>query len=658
MPVFEPQDGNRRFVDGRPLANRTNAVVRKELVELGQAPHTAIIGCADSRAPLETIFDTMPGTVAPVFLFRVSTVSFCFGRNLLVSAAPIGDIFVLRNAGNTCTHAEGSMIGSLEFCTGKLGSRLVLVLGHTKCGAVYGATKTFLDAQGVPNKKAGSALQGLLQDLGAVAQQAQQEIGPDADADAIAAHAVRVNVFHTINFLLQFSESIREGVSSGQIQIHGGIYHLETGSVEFLGESPQQSELLLSSLPVPPSMVGSSEADRGTHGVRTGADVAIKSEQALKLLMEGNQRFAAGAPTAVTTSKDMRRALVKCGQAPHSAIVGCADSRVPVDTVFDSMPGDLFVLRNAGNTCTHAEGSIVGSLEFCTGKLGTQLVLVLGHTQCGAVAGATQTYLSGATSKAPGSALEGLLQGLAGVAQKASEDLGPKAEEAAVVAHAVKVNVFNSVNFLLKFSEPLRELVRKGDLDIQGGIYHLETGKVEFLGRSPQHAELLSSKRSVPPSITTGAVRTSKSGPVLPSDALAMLRDGNERFAVGAPVAGKVYQSMREALATVGQAPHTAVVGCADSRVPLETVFDALPGDLFVLRNAGNTCTHAEGSLLGSLEFCTGALNTRLIFVLGHTNCGAIKGATSAFLQSKTKQSGAATDSWAGEGIRARGKSV
>ncbi|CAE7712948.1 mtcA2 [Symbiodinium pilosum] len=599
------KDGNRRFVQGQPLANRTNAVVRQELVELGQAPHTAIIGCADSRAPLETIFDTMPG-----------------------------DIFVLRNAGNTCTHAEGSMVGSLEFCTGKLGSRLVLVLGHTKCGAVYGATKTFLDGQASP-KKFGSALEGLLQDLGAVAQQAQEEMGPDAEADAVAAHAVKVNVFHTIDFLLKFSESIREGVRSGQIEIHGGIYHLETGNVEFMGKSPRQTELLDSSLPIPPSMANCPEPDHGVHGVRTGADVAIRSRDALKLLKEGNERFAAGAPTAATTSRDMRRALVKCGQAPHSAIVGCADSRVPVDTVFDAMPGDLFVLRNAGNTCTHAEGSIVGSLEFCTGKLGTQLVLVLGHTQCGAVAGATQSYKSGGISKAPGTALEGLLQGLASVAQQATEDLGPGAEEAKLIAHAVKVNVFHSINFLLKFSEPLREAVRKGDLDIQGGIYHLETGRVEFLGRSPRQAELLSSKRALPPSLASGNVRTSRSGAVLPQEAMVMLKDGNERFATGAPISGKVHQSMREALATVGQAPHTALVGCADSRVPLETVFDALPGDLFVLRNAGNTCTHAEGSVLGSLEFCTGALNTRLIFVLGHTACGAIKGATKAYLALK-----------------------
>ena len=173
------------------------------------------------------------------------------------------------------------------------------------------------------------------------------------------------------------------------------------------------------------------------------------------------------------------------------------------------------------------------------------------------------------------------MQGLAGVAQQASEDLGPGAQEAKLIAHAVKVNVFQ-MNFLLKFSELLRDLVRKGDLQIQGGIYHLAS-------------------------------------------------------------AGKVLQSMRADLNKMGQAPHTALVGCADSRAALETVFDAFPGDLFVLRNAANTCTHAEGSVLGSLEFCTGALNTRLIFVLGHTACGAIKGATKAFLESK-KSGGAKKD--------------
>ena len=127
------------------------------------------------------------------------------------------------------------LVGSLEFCTGKLGSRLILVLGHTKCGAIYGATKTFLDAQAQEPKKAGSALEGLLKDLGSVAQEAADELGPGASSDEVAAHAVKVNVFHSMNFLLKFSDSIREAVKSGQVQLQGGIYHLETGKVEFLG---------------------------------------------------------------------------------------------------------------------------------------------------------------------------------------------------------------------------------------------------------------------------------------------------------------------------------------------------------------------------------------------------------------------------------------
>ena len=610
------KEGNARFIKGEPQATRTNEAMRKQLVDMGQAPHTAIIGCADSRAPLETIFDTLPG-----------------------------DIFVLRNAGNTCTHAEGSMVGSLEFCTGKLGARMILVLGHTKCGAVYGATNAYLDAKKNEVSSVNSALEGLLLDLAPVAEKAVADMGAHSDADEVAAHAVKVNVFHTIDFLLKYSAPIREKVKSGQVEIQGGIYHLDTGKVEFMGRSPQQAELLSSNLGLPPSMTreggragGYGPPARGEHGVRTTVDSAVPAEEALKMLKTGNERFAVGAPLAKHATSKMREALVSHGQAPHTAIMGCADSRVPVDTVFDAMPGDLFVLRNAGNTCTHAEGSMVGSLEFCCGKLGSKLILVLGHTQCGAIAGATNTYLAskdGGASKSAGSALEGLLVGLSRVAHQAEEELGVGAEAHRLISHAVKVNVFTSIDFLLKYSEPLRQLVKSGNLEIQGGVYHLETGRVEFMGRSPRQAQLLASDSSLPPSLQALPIRTTTDGPMPPKEAMKLLKEGNDRFAVGAAVAGKISSDMRKALVKEGQAPHTAIIGCADSRAPLETVFDAMPGDIFVLRNAGNTCTHSEGSMVGSLEFCLGALNTKMVMVLGHTACGAIKGATATYLQSK-----------------------
>ncbi|CAE7491139.1 mtcA2, partial [Symbiodinium sp. CCMP2592] len=614
------KEGNARFVAGRPVSIRTNAEMRALLVEEGQAPHTAIIGCADSRAPLEKIFDAMPG-----------------------------DIFVLRNAGNTCTHAEGSFVGSLEFATGALGSKLILVLGHTKCGAIYGATKGYFDAKLGPGKSSGSALEGLLHDLGSVAEMAAGELGPSAEYDKVAAHAVKVNVFHTINFLLKYSKSLRQQVQSGKLEIHGGIYQLETGKVEFLGPSPDQKALVAGSVAsVPPSLFAPKEAVPAT--VRTAADAAVAPQKALEYLKSGNRRYVAGTPTAPTATQDMRKALVDKGQAPHAAIIGCADSRAPVETLFDAAPGDLFVLRNAGNTCTHAEGSFLGSLEFCVGKLGSRLIVVMGHTNCGALAGAAGTYLSikeAAETKTPGCALEGLLQGLTSVAAQTAQELGGAPSAGDIASAAVKVNVFNTINFLLKFSEPIRALAKSGELEIHGAVYKLETGEVDFFGPSPKQAELLASKLQLPPSMSNSAdslaligahgVRTPEDPPMPAQAALKLLKEGNERFAVGAPIAGKIDAKMRKALATVGQAPHSAILGCADSRVPLELVFDGLPGDLFVLRNAGNTCVHSEGSVMGSLEFCTGALGTKLILVLGHTKCGAINGATKDYMANKGK---------------------
>ena len=168
----------------------------------------------------------------------------------------------------------------------------------------------------------------------------------------------------------------------------------------------------------------------GRRKVRTAADPPMAPDEALRMLKEGNRRFVKGEQQATRTNEGMRNALVDMGQAPHTAVIGCADSRAPLETIFDAMPGDIFVLRNAGNTCTHAEGSMVGSLEFSTGKLGAQLIFVLGHTKCGAVYGATNAYLEARKSEviSVGSALEGLLLDLAPVAEKALADMGPSSD--------------------------------------------------------------------------------------------------------------------------------------------------------------------------------------------------------------------------------------
>merc|ERR1711972_154858 len=231
-----------------------------------------------------------------------------------------------------------------------------------------------------------------------------------------------------------------------------------------------------------------------THGIRTQADASVPAEEALGMLKEGNLRYVEGRPLERSFDANARRALAEYGQNPFATIIGCADSRCPLEILFDVQPGDIFVLRNAGNTCTHAEGSLVGSVEYSVGHLHTKLVLVLGHTRCGAIAGATQAALSAkseASNDAQSSILEKLLRGLGPVALQAAAELPVNATVDEVAAHAVKVNVFHTIEKLLTYSKPLREKVIQGDVLVQGAIYDIVSGKVEFLGSCPRQALVL-----------------------------------------------------------------------------------------------------------------------------------------------------------------------
>jgi carbonic anhydrase len=213
------------------------------------------------------------------------------------------------------------------------------------------------------------------------------------------------------------------------------------------------------------------------------------------MLKEGNLRYVEGRPLERSFDADARRALAEYGQNPFATIIGCADSRCPLEILFDVQPGDIFVLRNAGNTCTHAEGSMVGSVEYSVGHLHTNLVLVLGHTRCGAIAGATSTALSAKSNSrsddAPSSTLDKLLRGLGPVALQAAAELPADATVDEVAAHAVKVNVFHTIEKLLTYSKPLREKVTQGDVAVQGAIYDIVSGKVAFLGTCPRQALVL-----------------------------------------------------------------------------------------------------------------------------------------------------------------------
>ena len=184
-------------------------------------------------------------------------------------------------------------------------------------------------------------------------------------------------------------------------------------------------------------------------------------------LIAGNKRYAEGHPTHPHQSASRRRELAE-GQNPRAAVLACADSRVSPEIVFDQGLGDLFVVRVAGN-CTN--DPILGSLEYAVEHLGTQLIVVLGHKRCGAVAAAC------AGGEAPGH-IASLFQALAPAADKISQS------EAGRIDLVAKENVRMTVTGLRSCGPILEELVRLGKLEVAGAFYDLDTGAVEIVDRS------------------------------------------------------------------------------------------------------------------------------------------------------------------------------
>ena len=198
----------------------------------------------------------------------------------------------------------------------------------------------------------------------------------------------------------------------------------------------------------------------------------ISANQALERLRAGNRRFVEG-DRSVDTMSQARLSHFVAGQRPLAVILGCSDSRVPVEIVFDQGFGDLFVIRVAGNVVAPSQ---IGSVEFAVERLGTRLVVVLGHTRCGAVQ-ATIEDLREATSRSWNMnsivsrirpSVEGLL----------ATDL--KHDEAALMDQAVRANVRASVNQLRHGSDVLERLARSDGLRIVGAEYALESGVVDF----------------------------------------------------------------------------------------------------------------------------------------------------------------------------------
>ena len=208
----------------------------------------------------------------------------------------------------------------------------------------------------------------------------------------------------------------------------------------------------------------------------------ISAQQALQLLREGNQRFVAESPSRDTVESRARRLELAKGQEPFAAILGCSDSRVPVEIIFDQGLGDLFVIRVAGNIVAP---SLIGSVEFAAEQFGTRLVVVLGHTRCGAIEATLQQLQRPVENQSHNlhSIVDFIRPGIVGLL---STDL--KNDHDALVHEACRANIRASVNHLRHGSNIIENLTKNAGLMVVGAEYSLETGVVDFFENMPPAA--------------------------------------------------------------------------------------------------------------------------------------------------------------------------
>jgi len=205
----------------------------------------------------------------------------------------------------------------------------------------------------------------------------------------------------------------------------------------------------------------------------------ISAREALEHLREGNRRFVSDVRSRDPLTSQTRRNELAAGQEPSAIILGCSDSRVPAEIVFDQGLGDLFVIRVAGNIVASSQ---VGSVEFAAARYGTRLVVVLGHSQCGAVS-ATLEELQRPTDRQSRNLRSIVDRVRPSVEALLATEL--RHDPDALVRHAVRANIRVSANHLRHGSEVLEQLIQEDGLVVVGAEYSLETGIVDFFDSMP-----------------------------------------------------------------------------------------------------------------------------------------------------------------------------
>jgi len=201
----------------------------------------------------------------------------------------------------------------------------------------------------------------------------------------------------------------------------------------------------------------------------------ISATEALERLQKGNERFVSGGREIKDLTNRERRGEVVDQHEPFAIILGCSDARVPSEIVFDQGLGDLFVIRVAGNIVAPSQ---IGSIEFAAEQFGTRLVIVMGHSNCGAIITTLHELEQPNENRSPN------LASIVGRIRPAIEPLTKNAENldhSSLLLEATRANIHASVNQLRDGSSILKNMIQKEGLQILGAEYSIETGKVKFL---------------------------------------------------------------------------------------------------------------------------------------------------------------------------------
>lgn len=212
----------------------------------------------------------------------------------------------------------------------------------------------------------------------------------------------------------------------------------------------------------------------------------VSADSAKKRLKGGNTAYVGGQRVAPPVGPNQRKALVG-GQAPFVTVITCSDSRVSPELMFNLGLGEIFVIRVAGNVVDVDE---LGSFEYGVEHLGTNLLLIMGHTNCGAVTATVQGGANGTHGNIPG-LLSLIVPGV-----KAAQAAHPNVHGDDIIPYAIEENVWNTISETLKRSEIVSDAVEAGTLKVEGAVYELETGKVKWLGKHNEQSSLLVAAQS------------------------------------------------------------------------------------------------------------------------------------------------------------------